>query len=155
MASTEINQDDKKSARAKRHQVEVYFEHQGREITLVFSLVSGHEQVFVDNQPVAQSRNWRFKSVHAFDAGGVNYALEVTIKKNLKSIFCGIVDVQLLANGAVVDSDQFNTSRYLVGTGKGHQPFTWKRVLIWLLPFFAGGVVAGFALGHFGLKHFF
>lgn len=155
MASMEKDRSERKDSWASRHQAEVYFEHQGREITLVFSLFSGREQVFVDNQPVAQCRNWHFRNVHVFDVGGVSYALEVAVKKNLKSILFGIVSIQLRANGAVVDSDQVNALRHLAGKGKGGHPLTWMRVLAWLLPFFAVGMIAGFVVGYFGLKHFF
>lgn len=154
MTSTEKVQGDKIHSPAKWSQPEIYFEHQGREITLLFSLMSGREQVFVDNQPVAQARNWHFRNVHTFEAGGVSYALEVAVAKKLKNIFFGIVDIQLRANGTMIDSDHFNTMWYLSGRKDNH-PRTWKRILLWLLPYFAGGMALGFGLGYFGFKGFF
>lgn len=153
MTSMEKVQGGMDPAQQSRLQGKVYFEHLGREITLVFSLASGREQVYVDNKLVSESRNWRFKSVHHFTAGGVSYALEVAMKKSLKGLISGILYIQLSANGTVVDSDQFHSTNHLLGVDDSN-PMTWKRGARTLLPFFAGGAIAGFAVAYLGLKYF-
>lgn len=155
MTSMKKVQGDKDTNPKSRYQAKVYFEHLGREITLVFSLYSGKEQVYVDNQLVSERRNWRFKSVHAFNVGGVSYALEVTTIKSLKGLLSGIIDIQLKANGTVVDSDQVNSQQQLSGGENGNTSAKWKRVVRALMPFFAAGAIAGFAAAYLGLKYFF
>ncbi len=155
MTSEKNAQGDKDSTSQSRYQVKVYFEHLGREITLVISLYNGAEQVYVNNRLVSEGRNWRFKSAHAFQVGGVSYALEASIRRSLKGLRLGIIDVQLRADGTVIDSDQVNSSQHLLVGERGNTPLTWKRLARTLLPFFVAGGVAGFAAMYFGLKYFF
>lgn len=155
MTRTEKNQGDKKAVPAGKYRAEVYFEHQGREIALVCSLYSGLEQVYLDSQLVSQSRNWRLRNVHLFSAGGVAYALEVAMGKGLRNLLHGLMDIQLKADGKLIDSDQFNSLQHVLGGDSQRAPPSWKRLLLSLLPFFIGGVILGFAVGYFGLKHFF
>lgn len=154
MTSAKDVQGKETTSLKNRHQATIYFEHLGREITLVFSLYSGKEQVCVDNQLVSESRNWHFKSVHVFHAGGVSYALEVVMKKNLRNLVSGIIDIQLRADGSVIDSDQFNSVGYLLGGGHSNAVVTWKRLAFSLLSIFAIGATVGAAVAFFSAKYF-
>ena len=134
-------------------QADIVFEHQGREIRLVFSLYSGREQVFVDNQLVSECRSWRFKNQHAFEAGDIRYVLEVSQKKSLRDIAMGVIDIRLLANGTLIDSDRFNGVRHVLDNAANNRKLTGSG---WLLVLFCSllGAIAGFAVAHFTLTHF-
>jgi len=129
------------------NQVEIVFEHRGREIRLLFSLYSGREQVHVDDQLVSDHRSWRFRNQHRFEAGGVHYVLEVHTKKSARNILFGIIDVRLLADGVLVDSDQFNGARYVL-----NQLHT-RRGWLLLLPCALAGSIAGFAGAYYVLNY--
>jgi len=147
------NEPSQKDDRTSRNQTDILFEHQGREIRFLFSLYSGREQVFVDNHLVSDRRSWRFRNQHEFEAGGVHYVLEVDMKKNLRDIVLGVIDIRLLANGALVDSDRFNGARYILDGAANNRKLTGRA---WLFLFACSlvGAIAGFAVGYFALDHF-
>jgi len=130
------------------NQVEILFEHRGREVRLLFSLYSGREQVYVDDRLVSDRRSWRFSSQHHFEAGGVRYVLEVDTKKSIRNVFLGLIDVRLLADGVLVDSDQFNGARYALNQ------LQTRRGWLLLLPCALAGGIIGFAVAYYALNHF-
>ncbi|ALJ28427.1 hypothetical protein AOT14_20520 [Stenotrophomonas acidaminiphila] len=139
---------DPKDNQPAGNQVEILFEHREREIRLLFSLYSGREQVYVDDQLVSDHRSWRFRNQHRFEAGGVRYVLEVHTKKSARNILFGIIDVRLLADGVLIDSDQFNGARYVL-----NQLHTRPGWLL-LLPYTLAGGIIGSAVAYYALNHF-
>lgn len=155
MTHAEEHPDTTKKAVKTPYQAEVYFDHQGREIRLVFSLRSGREEVYVDDALVSKKSSWGFRTTHTFQVEDVAYRLELSLRKSMKALSQGMVTVELWANDTLVDSDQVNTLRHMVGGGDASTPLGWKRILIWLAPFFALGAIAGVTLAYFGLDRFF
>ena len=147
MTSAAQKSDDRKAIEANLHQATVYFEHQGREIVVVFSLYSGQERIYVDGGLVSQSRNWHFSNTHRFSIGGVDYTVEIEMAKRLKNLLAGLLDIRLLADGEVIDSDQFRGTRYVLQGNQAGRSMTW-RSLLWLLPFFGVGAAVGFAVAY-------
>lgn len=132
--------------RRSRLEPRAYFEYCEHEIVLVLSMFSGLEQVYADKQLVSRRRNWYLRSVHTFEINGVTCELEVVMAKGVKNLFRHEMDVCLKADGKMVDQDRIHGLEHMIG--KMREPMAWKRLLLFLLPFFVAGGAIGFAVGY-------
>lgn len=91
------------------HSTVSYFDHDEYTITCIASMLSGMEQVYVNDQLVSEKRSFRFKSVHNFMLGEKQASIIVAVS----SIFKGPYIIEFWLDGHKVDSDEWNYRRMI------------------------------------------
>jgi hypothetical protein len=78
-----MNQLDKKQVTV-RNGYWFFFEDDNNKIAMHGSAISGKETIYVNDEVVSETRNYRFKSEHLFKIKGVKYKVEFKVKNMLK-----------------------------------------------------------------------
>jgi hypothetical protein len=110
-----------------------YFQDGDDEIAVFGSGWTGKEVVYVNDNPVSESRNYRFNSVHEFTRNGKNYRIEYKVI----SMARGEVHCSLFINDELLDTQK---KAVFVRSGKA----AWKAIAMYF--------VVGMVFGYLGAK---
>lgn len=114
-------------------------------ITVVTSMMSGRERVFVDDQLVSDKRSFRYHSCHTFALDGRTCDIRVRVK----SIWRGPYIIEFRVDDHLVDSDEWDLQRIINHvngtTGSVPKRQFWTQFLAYVL--IGGGIGALFGYG--------
>ncbi|MEW5682105.1 MAG: hypothetical protein AB1780_06970 [Pseudomonadota bacterium] len=115
-----------------------YFDYADHTIKVLLSMVSGKEQVYVDDKLVSERRSFRYSSIHHFQLDGK--PAEVRIR--VGSIFKGPYFIEFWLAGQQRDSDEWDLKRMLshLKAARQQQPL-WQRLSMYFLYGLVGGAV--------------
>ncbi len=118
-----------------------FFDIGSHSIQVRYSMLTGKEQVWLDDQLVSSFYSWRFHAVHRFDVDAE--PVEVHIK--LCSFLKGPLQISLWRAGQQVDCDEvtYEQIRHGMGLAPTKQQ-SWPAFLGSLLLFGLGGAAVGF-----------
>ncbi len=120
-----------------------YFDHGEDTITCVASLITGKEQVYINDQLVSEKRSFRFKSVHHFQLNGQQASITISVGNLLK----GPYTIEFWLDGTRVDSDEWNYQRLLAQAKSAHANKSLGQVMG---VYFIYGMIGGFVGALFG-----
>jgi len=125
-----------------QHQGISFFEIGEHNIKVVVSFATGLERVFVDDELVSKSRNFRLSSKHRFNLDGQQVEVRIVIG----SIFKGPIDISLFIDDVYHDADEWDYAR-IMGVQDGQKKYSWWLVLLIIFVFGLAGGVAGYIVG--------
>ena len=122
-----------------------YFDHGEDTITCVASLLTGKEQVYVNDELVSEKRSFRLKSAHHFQLG----EQQVTIVISVGNLLKGPYNIEVWLDGILIDRDQWDYQRMMAQSNSAHANKSMGQVLgIYFLYGMIGGFV-GALVGYF------
>ena len=107
-----------------------YFENGDDEIAIFASGWSGKEVVYFNDNPVSESRNFRFTSVHKFTKNSVRYKIVYKVV----SMLTGEVHCELHINNNLIDEQ----TKAVVARGSA------KKAWLTILGYFGVGMIFGY-----------
>lgn len=125
------------------HNTVSYFDHDEYTITCIASMLSGKEQIYVNEKLVSAKRSFRFKSAHHFMLGTKN----ATVIVRVAHIFKGPYIIEFWLDGHKVDSDEWDYGRM-----RNHAKEINAHKSTWQVmgEFFIYGLIGGFIGGLVG-----
>jgi hypothetical protein len=115
-----MNQQDKKQVTVKNGYW-FFFEDDGNKIAMHGSAISGKETIYVNDEVVSETRNYKFKSDHLFEINGVEYNVEFKMKSMLKGeLLCSLYrENKLLTTESKAYFQKDNKTILLTSLGAG------------------------------------
>jgi hypothetical protein len=116
-----------------------YFHHDNNQIAVYGSGFTGKEIVYLNDDPVSESRSFGLKSRHEFTSNGKDYKVELKVNSMIR----GDVECSLYINNEPVGTE----SKALISNSNGRS--TLKTLAIILAVSFAAGILVGLTAATF------